>query len=120
MTIRRLCPAAALLSLTACQASTPPTSAVLASMTSYQAALVLAVKYNQLPRCADDGPKICSDLAVVKQLRMADDAALAALKAAQNVVLTPGATESAITAAQASASQAVTAFQSILAIYNVK
>ena len=111
---------AAALSLAACQASTPPTSAVLASMTSYQAALVLAVKYNQLPRCAEGGPTLCSDAAVVKQLRMADDAALAALEAARNVVLTPGATDSAIAAAQASASQAVTAFQSILAIYDVK
>jgi hypothetical protein len=104
----------------ACQDSTPPTSIVLASMTSYQAALVLAVKYNQLPRCAASESTFCSDPAVLKQLRMADDAALAALKAAQNVVLTPGATESAIAAAQASATQAVTAFQSILAIYNVK
>ena len=117
---RALLVAAAALSLAACQASTPPTSAVLASMTSYQAALVLAVKYNQLPRCAEDGPTLCSDAAVVKQLRMADDAALAALEAAQNVVLTPGASDSAIAAAQASAGQAVTAFQSILAIYNVK
>ena len=110
----------ATLSLAACQASTPPTSAVLASMTSYQAALVLAVKYNQLPRCVEDGPTLCSDAAAVKQLRMADDAALAALKAAQNVVLTPGVSDSAVAAAQASAGQAVTAFQSILVLYNVK
>lgn len=111
---------AALMTLAACQASMPPSSAVLASMTSYQAALVLAVKYNQLPRCVADGPKICSNAAVVKQLRMADDAALAALEAAQNVVLTPGATQSAIEAAQTSAREAMTAFQSILAIYDVK
>jgi hypothetical protein len=49
--------------------------------------------------------------AVVKQLRMADDGALAAIKAAQNVVLTPGATDSAITAAQASPNKAGTEFQ---------
>jgi len=109
-----------LLLVGACQTPPRPTNDVLASMTAYQAALTIAVAYNNLPRCAQDGPPVCSDVAVVAQLRKADDAAIAVLAAAQKVALTPGVTDSAVQAALAAATQGVTAFQTIVNIYKPK
>lgn len=103
--------------LTAC--GTQPTNDVQAAMLGYEAALVVAVKYNQLPRCGGTAV-ICSDPKVVAQLRLADNAAITTLTAARNVVVTPGATSSAVTAATAAATQAVSAFTAILASYNIK
>ena len=116
--MKRIATLALALALAAC--GSQPTNDVQAAQLGYEAALIVAVKYNQLPRCTPTGPKVCSVQAVVEQLRKADDAAIASLAAAKNVVVTPGATTSAIVAAQAAASQAVTAFTTILNVYQIK
>lgn len=118
--MRRFIVAALLVLLAAC-ASTPqtPAQSVYQVQGSYAAALQIAVTYKQLPPCQAGGPVLCSDAAVVKKLQTADDAAYAALTAAQNVVRTPGAGLNAQTAIVA-AQQAVQAMSSITATLKVQ
>lgn len=118
--MKRLFATIAVLLLAAC-ASAPqtPAQSVYAVQGSYAAALQAAVAYKQLPSCAQPAaPKLCSDAAVVKKLQAADDAAYAALTAAQNIVRTPGAglnIQTAIVAAQ-NAVQAMTAITASLGV----
>lgn len=113
-----------LLSACAASSSTPalsPAATVFAAKTSYEAVLITAVAYNKLPRCGTPkSPPLCSDQAVVVQLRKADDAALATLGSAENIVRTPGVTKDAISFATVAATNAVSAMQAILSTYNVK
>ncbi len=95
-----------------------PAAQVFAAKTAYQAPLQIAVTYNNLPRCGV--PKtatLCSDQAVVVQLRKANDAALASLDAAEGIARTPGISSSAITLSLATADHAVKAFTAIATIY---
>lgn len=113
----RIIAALCLLLAAACQQAPRPTNAVLATMTAYEAALTVAVAYNKLPRCSVTSDKLCSDQAVVEQLRKADNAAIASLAAARTVALTPGITDGAVRASLATAAQAVAAFNTIVTIY---
>jgi len=113
--------AVAAISIAAC-AVTPQTPAqdVYAIQGDYAAALSVAVAYKQLPACGQPtSPVLCSDKAVVAKLQAADDAAYAALTAAQNIVRTPGAGLNAQTAITA-ANQAVQALITITSTLGVK
>ena len=102
-------------------ATTPqtPAQSVYQVQGSYAAALQIAVTYKQLPACQQGGPVLCSDKAIVAKLQQADDAAYAALTAAQNIVRTPGAGANAQTAIVA-AQQATAALASITATLKVQ
>lgn len=81
----------------------------------------VAKKYNQLPRCtAPNAPTICSDLAVVTEIRKADDAAVLAFKAAQKIVNDKSSSASALSKALGDAGVAVEALQAILLRYGLK
>lgn len=122
--MRKMIALAVALFVTACAAplATPiPQDAaqqVFAAKTAYQAVLLIAVRYNQLPRCTvPKAPPLCSDQTVVVQLRKADDAALATLDSAEIVVRSPRATATLTSDAVLAAQSAVKAFQSIVTIY---
>lgn len=112
--------------LTACGApgqsgSPSPAQSVLAAKTAYTGALVVAVRYNQIPRCGRPAsPPICSDEGVVLQLRRADAVAGAALDGAEAIVRTPGIDSSIAVAAAKSATESVKVLTVILQTYGVK
>lgn len=112
--------------LTACGApgqsgSPSPAQSVLAAKTAYTGALVVAVRYNQIPRCGRPAsPPICSDESVVLQLRKADAVAGAALDGAEAIVRQPGVQASVAIAAARSATEAVKLLQTVLTTYSVK
>lgn len=88
---------------------------VLAVETAYEIPLLLAVAYNQRPRCRV--PKtvvLCSDTAIIEKLRTANHIVLAALGAAAQTASTPGITADVVNAAIVTAANAVAAFQLIL------
>lgn len=127
---------AALLLLTACPSPPPPAvpteppkpavtlspqAKVFAIKTGYEAPLTLAVAYNKRPPCRQPtSPVLCRDPAVVAQLRRADDTALSALNAAENIVRTKGVSDNAINLAIATAENATKAVAAILENYGVK
>lgn len=93
-------------------AAASPQVAVFAADGAYEAALVAAVAYARLPRCAAAVPQPCSQQGVVDQTVRARDVARDALAAARTAVRTPGfgadVGQTAVAAAQA-AVQALTA-----------
>ena len=98
-----------------------PQADVYAAKASYGAALTVAVRYNGLPRCgAPTSPPICSDAAVVLQLRRADAVASVALDQAESVVRSPLSSASLIAAAAQSATGAVKVLQAVITSYGVK
>jgi len=115
-------PAAAMIAmlaiaLTAC-AETPPKT-VFELRAAYDAAvLVPAARYAALPRCPQPNALACAEPGAVEQLRKADGAAQAALDAAEDVVRKHP--ELDATAATTAARDAITATQSILALYNIR
>jgi hypothetical protein len=85
----------------------------------YNAGLIIAVAYKNLPDCAVAGhPILCSQDSVIKQLQDADDIAAPSLLAAQNTVRAKGATnaQTALIAAQ----EAVNALTTITSKLTVK
>ena len=96
-----------------------PAQGVYAVQGTYATALTIAVAYKALPVCQQGAPVLCSQPSVVATLQKADDAAFAALTAAQNIARTPGAGANAQTAIVA-AQQAVSALTSITATLQVK
>jgi len=113
-----------LLAVGACQAtSSTPSSAsqVYAAKNTYEAALILAVNYNNLPRCgAPTSPPLCSDTNAVAVIRKANDAARKALDGAEKTVRDPNLTTDAKTGAVVIATNAVTTLQGIIALYTTK
>lgn len=110
--------------LASCAQSTPTASTaglqqkVLAAETAYEAPLRLAIAYNARPRCTV--PKtitLCSDPGAIEQIRKANHNIMTAFDAAMNVASTPGVSESAVTAAIATATNAIGPLQSILDSY---
>jgi len=94
---------------------------VYATKTGYAAVLTVAVAYNELPRCGQPtSPKLCSDVAVVTQLRRADAAASATINAAESAVRTMGSQPTVINAAVISAADALKAYQAIVNTYGIK
>jgi hypothetical protein len=117
---------ALLLSLPACSSSTnqagpSPTAQVYAAKVGYEAALVAAVKYNNLPRCGlPSASPLCSDVSAIAEIRKAANSAKAALDAAEATVRTPGASSDARTLIVAGAVNSVAALQAVLVNYGVK
>ena len=102
-------------------ASAPsPASQVYAAKLSYEAALIVAVKYNQLPRCtALDQAIVCSKASIVAELRKANTAAIAALDAAETIVRAPGGASADAGTAIRTALSTVQALQTVLKTYGI-
>jgi len=122
--MKRLIAIVALLAVGACAAtpSTPSSaSQIYAAKNTFEAALIVGVRYNALPRCgAPTSPPLCSDASAVAAIRKANVAAQAALDAAETTVRTPGVTSSVAAAAVVAATNAVGAMQAILNLYAPK
>lgn len=108
-------------------ASVPANDMVAASKAAYTAKatldglVVIAGKYNGLPRCgAPTSPVLCSSQPVVDQLRKAALAGDAATQSAENAVRTLGTSPDVVNAAVTAATSAVGAFQQIVTTYNLK
>ncbi len=114
------------LAIAACQSSTTSaeTSAaktVYEAKLAYQGLLIVAVRYNELPRCSrPTSPRVCSEQAVVDQLRRADTAAIAALDAAEGIVRLQGATKDMTDSAVATATNAVAAVRALTSSVRVQ
>lgn len=108
--------------LAACQQQGPSApSAVYATKNAYEAALIVAVQYNNLPRCgAPTSPPLCSDQAAVEAIRKANVATRTALDAAEKTARDPAVSADAKAAVVLSANNAVAALQAILALYAPK
>ena len=78
----------------------------------YNTVLVAAVSYESLPRCPAES--VCSDSGIVAEIRKADNDAWAAIRAAQEMVRTPGATDGAASSAVSVARAAVDILYSVL------
>lgn len=106
--------------LSAC-AAVPKTAAQGVYLTEmhYAAALTVATKYRQLPRCMAAVSPLCSNPDVVAKLILADAAAYTAILAAQHVVRTPGFGSDAITSAFAAAEAAMQAYLDITSTLKV-
>lgn len=91
-----------------------PAQRIFAAQADYNGVLAAAVAYESQPRCSEAVVVACSNTEVVNVIRTADTAAYNALRAAQNVIRTPGVTDSATELALASAVQAVAAFRGIM------
>lgn len=99
----------------------PAASDVYSAKAAYSAALGVAVRYNQIPRCGSPtSPPVCSAASVVQQLRKADNVAEASLDQAESVARSPSANASVLAAAVQSATAAVQVLQTILTTYGVK
>lgn len=122
--MKHLIAIATLLLLGACAASpSTPSSAsqIYAAKNAYEAALIVAVQYNNLPRCGTPtSSSLCSDASAVTAIRKANVAAQAALDAGETTVRTPGVTSSVSAAAVVAATNAVSAMQAILNLYAPK
>ena len=115
----------ALLMVAACNPTTSnvpsPAASVYAAKNAYEAALIAAVTYNNLPRCgAPTSPPVCSDAGAIIAIRKANTAAQASLDAAETTVRTAGVSTNAATAAVTAATNAVAALQAILTLYSPK
>lgn len=100
--------------------TTVPAKAAYDAKAAYGIALVAATAYARLPRCTDGGPKLCSDPAILAQMRKADLAADAATQAAENAVRALGSSPTAVQAALVAEQQAVAAFKTITDLYAPK
>lgn len=110
----------AVLLLAACSGQQKPSAAnqVFAAWNAYEAALIVAVRYNELPRCGrPSSPPLCSDAAIVAQVRTANGAARAALDAAEKTVRDPTLRDDVKLAAVEGATNAIAALQAILTLY---
>jgi hypothetical protein len=85
----------------------------------YNAAVVAETAYGKLPRCPQAKP-ICSDVAVMKKVRLIDEAAWIAIKEAQKAARTPGFGDEKLTTYLTSAQSLVKAFRDITATLPAK
>lgn len=99
-----------------------PVQTVYAATATYAAALSVAVKYKQLPPCADavTHSPICSRAETVAELREADGKAFAALSAAQVAVRTPDIGTTAIERTVSAANRAIAVFSAVTASLGAK
>lgn len=116
--MKRILPVFLAVLLTACASlvAETPAQRVYAAQADFNAPLAAAVAYESQPRCLAGQSRLaaCSDPAVVAILRQAYRDAAAALKAAQDMVRTPGVTESKTAAAIAAARAAVDVFVAVV------
>lgn len=84
---------------------------------SYEAALAVAVSYKKLPSCTlPAAPKVCSDVAKVKELQQADDVAFASISAAEKAVRDPKFDPGVQNSALSTAKQALALLTALTAI----
>lgn len=84
----------------------------------YDAALKLATRYAQRPRCGQPtSPIICSDRAVLDAMLKASDAADAATQAAENAVRGLGSNPTVVAALVKASTESVAAFTKITTAY---
>lgn len=91
-----------------------PAQRVFALKSDYQAILILAVKYESLPRCPDVDTLVCSEPAVVDIIRSADNRATLALDGAEEVVRSEAASEQTVNLAIEAAKKALDVLRQIL------
>lgn len=94
--------------------------AVFVSKTAFDAALIIATKYKNLPVCAATQPQPCSDPGIVAQLQRSANVANVALDAAEAAVRTPQIGSSAMNTAVAAANSALAAFSALVSLSGVK
>lgn len=114
--------AIALVAILAACASTvaqTPQQRVFALQTEYNGVLTAAVAYESQPRCTAVVTTKCSSTSIVAIIRKADIDAYAALKAAQDTVRAPGASDSTITLAITGAVNAIGAMKTVLTNHGV-
>lgn len=100
------------------EATPSPASAVFAAKNAYEAALIVAVRYNELPRCGRPAsPPICSDTEAVAVIRKANTSARSALDVAEDVTRNAAFSAVAKTDSADAAVKAVAAMQAILEVY---
>lgn len=98
-----------------------PQNAVFAAKNAYQAALIVSVRYNELPRCgAPTSPPICSDADAVAVIRKANTSARSALDVAEDVVRNPAFADATKADSVDAAVKAVAAMQAIITVYAKK
>lgn len=98
-----------------------PQQSVFVAKTAYGVALRLATTYANLPRCGQPtSPAICSDRAVLDQMRKADLAADAAISNAEGAVRTLGSNPALVSVVVMAADASVKAFQDIVNVYAPK
>lgn len=86
---------------------------------AYIGVLQIAVAYEKKPRCSATVTTICSNPAIVDQLRKANATAKAALEAAETAVRTPSLGDSAIAQAMQAAQIALAAFSALTSLPGV-
>lgn len=87
----------------------------LAAKTGYEALLVLAVNYNAIARCGKvTSPVICSDPAIIAQIRKNDTLASAALDAAESSVRAVSPDMTVASATVLTATNAIAAFKAVV------
>lgn len=122
--MRKLLLLCATLLLAACATTAPDQSApsrLFAIQADYTLLVAAAAHYNELPRCErPDAPALCSRSSVVLELRRADAAAAASLKAAQEIIRRPGYDQVTASSAISVALQAVKALQAALTAYGIR
>ena len=105
-----------LLALTACTTTQTDNAKnqVAAMESALAAAETLAAAYVNLPTCTGTGTQICSNASIIATVGKSDGIAYAAIVAAQKTVDDVSATAGSINQAVTAASDALTAFQSIV------
>jgi len=89
---------------------------VLAAEVAYEAPLEVAIAYKNRPRCTTPRTiQLCSDQEIVDQIRKINHDVMAAFSVAMSVASTPGASESAVTAAIAVATNSIGLLQTVIA-----
>lgn len=97
-----------------------PATIVFQAKTAYATALVAAVTYKNLPKCASPAVQPCSDPAIVAQLQKADNVAAVALDTAEAAVRTPAIGTDAISKAVSAGQMALQAFVAISTNLRIK
>ena len=96
--MKKLLLAAVALGLLAACSNTATTTTVAAAEVGLTAAEATALHYVALPPCVSGGPPLCSTAAAIAKIKLADDAAYNAVKAAEGGTGTAAAAAAAIAA----------------------
>lgn len=91
-----------------------------AARSTYAALLTLAAEYVSLPRCVSGGPRVCSNQAIVNEIRRYSNAADEATRGAVELARSPTKTSVALANAVTDANRAVEIFRSTVAKFNAK
>ena len=126
--MRKILALAALALLTGCSTiqtatstvdMTDPSKAAYSAKVTYDAALVLATQYANLPRCGrPTSPPLCSDRAVLDTMLKLSDAANKATQGAEDAVRSLGAKPSLVRVAIEGAQKSVDVFKQVAVAYS--